>query len=132
MKVPVTPGSPLVGITNKCEIQKGVIIAASLMKAEEGYAVTSILNTNDTKVNVQEPLVELDEVDLPWDRGCSTEFESQDREKEIQTQLRLEHLNTEERKLLVQTCVDYQDMFCLPGDKLSSTDVARQLMLSLE
>ena len=132
VKVPVTPGSPLVGITNMCEIQKGVIIAASLMRAEEGYAITSILNTNDTKVNVQEPLVELDEVDLPWDRGCSTEFESQDREKEIQTQLSLEHLNTEERKLLVQTCVDYQDIFRLPGDKLSSTDVARQLMLSPE
>ena len=73
---------------------------------------------------MQEPLVALDEVDLTWDRGCSTEFESQDREKEIQTQLRLEHLNTEERKLLVQTCVDYQDIFCLPGEKLCGTDEA--------
>ena len=30
VKVPVMPESPLVGMTNKCEIQKGVIIAASL------------------------------------------------------------------------------------------------------
>jgi hypothetical protein len=102
-----------------------VIIAATLTRVEEGYEITSILNTNDTEVNVQEPLVELDEVDLTWDRGSSTEFESQDREKQIQTQLRLVHLNTEERTLLVQTCVDYQDIFYLPGDKLSSTDVAR-------
>ena len=50
---------------------------------------------------MQEPLVELDEVDLTWERRCSNEFESQDREKEIQTQLRLERLNMEERKLLV-------------------------------
>ena len=77
---------------------------------------------------MQEPLVELDEVDLTWERGCSTEFVSQDREKEIQTQLRLEHLNTEERKLLVQTCLDYQDKFYLPGDKLSSTDAARHVI----
>ena len=125
LKVPVTPGSPLVGIKDKCEIQEGVMIAASLTRVEEGYAITSILNTNDTEVNVQELLVELDEVDLTWDRGSSTEFESQDREKQIQTQLRLVHLNTEERTLLVQTCVDYQDIFYLPGDKLSSTDVAR-------
>jgi len=111
VKVSVTPGSPLVGMTNKCEIQKEVIIAASLTKVVDGYAMTSILNTNYTEVTVLEPLVELDEVDLAWERGCSTEFESQDREKEIQTQLRLEHLNTEERKLLVQTCLDYQNVF---------------------
>jgi hypothetical protein len=40
----------------------------------------------------------------------------------------LEHLNTEERKLLVQTCLDYQDIFYLPGDKLSSTDAARHTL----
>ena len=74
---------------------------------------------------MRESLVELDEVDLTWERGCSTEFESQDREKEIQTKLRLEHLNTKEKKLLVQACLDNQDIFYLPGDKLSSTDAAR-------
>ena len=125
VKVPVKTGSPLVGMTNKCEIQRGVIIAAFLTRVVDGYAITSILNTNDTEVNVQEPLVGLDEVNLTWERDSCTEFESQDREKDIRTQLRLEHLNTEERKLLVQTCLDYQDIFYLPGDKLSSTDAAR-------
>jgi len=37
----------------------------------------------------------------------------------------LEHLNKEERKLLAQTCLDYQDIFYLPGDKSSSTDAGR-------
>ena len=123
VKVPVMPGSPLVGMTNKCEIQKGVIIAASLTKVVDGYAITSILNTNDTEVIVQEPLAELDEVELTWERGCSTEFESQDREKEIQTQLRLEHLNTEVRKLLVQTCLDYQDIQGVPGGMCQTSGV---------
>ena len=68
--VPVTPGSPLVGMTNKCEIQERVILAASLTKVVEGYVITSIFNTNDTEVDVQEPLVELDEVDSAWDRSC--------------------------------------------------------------
>jgi len=128
VKVEVMPGSPLVGMTNKCKIQIGVIIAASLTKVVDGYAIASILNTNYTEVTVQEPLVELDEVDLTWERGWSTEFKSQDREKEIQTQLRLEHLSTEEKKLLVQTCLDYQDIFYLPGDKLSSTDAAKHVI----
>ena len=41
VKIPVMPESLLVGMTNKCEIQKGVIIAASLTKVVDGYAITS-------------------------------------------------------------------------------------------
>jgi len=125
VRIPVTPDSPLVGMTSKCEIQEGVILAASLTKVVDGYVMTSILNTNETEVDIQEPLIGLDEVDPVWDKSGSTEFEVQDREGEILTQLRLEHLSAEERKLLVQTCSDYQDIFYLPGDKLSSTGAAR-------
>jgi hypothetical protein len=65
-------------MTNKCEIQEGVILAASLAEIVDGYVMTIILNINDTEVDMQEPLVELDEVYLAWDRICSTDFESQD------------------------------------------------------
>ena len=125
MKVPIKPGSPLVGMTSKREIQEGVILAASLTTVVEGYAMTSILNANDEEVNIQEPLVELDEIDPVWDIGYGTEIASQDRERDIILQLRLEHMNGEERKMLEQTCLDYQDIFYLPGDRLSSTDAAR-------
>ena len=111
-------------MTNKCETQ-GVILLASLTKVVGGYVMTSILNTNDTEVDVQQPLVELDDVDSAWDRSRSTEYEFRDREKDILTQLRVEHLNVEERKLLIQACPDYQDIFYLPGEKLSSTVSAR-------
>jgi len=60
--------------------------------------ITSILNTNDIEINVPETFLEVDEFDITWERDCRTEFDSQDREKEIQTQIRLEHLNTEESK----------------------------------
>ena len=65
--------------------------------------MTSILITSDTEVEVPEPLVELDGVDPAWGRSCSTEFESQDREREILTQLRLEHINMEEKKTIVSS-----------------------------
>jgi hypothetical protein len=127
VRVPVTPRSPLVGMTNKCELQEGVILAVSRTKVVDGYVMKSILNNNDTEVDMHQSLVELDEVDRAWNRRCGTEFESQDREREreILTQLRLEHLNTEERKLLVQAGSDYQDIFYLPGDELSSSGAAR-------
>jgi hypothetical protein len=78
VRVPVKPGSPLIGITNRCELRERVIIAASLTKVTNGYAMTSVLNANDTEVTMQEPLVELDEIGLNWDRCDGTEFESQD------------------------------------------------------
>jgi hypothetical protein len=44
--------------------------------------MTSILLTGDAEVEVPEQLVELDEADPAWGRNCSTEFESEDRERE--------------------------------------------------
>jgi len=67
----------------------------------------------------------LDVVVLTGKIDCCTEFVSRYREKEFRTKLRLENLNTEGRKLLVQTCLDYKDIFYLPGGKLSYTDATR-------
>ena len=39
--------------------------------------------------------------------------------------LRDEDLNEEEKKLLREVCFEYQDVFYLPGDKLSCTNTAR-------
>jgi hypothetical protein len=50
--------------------------------------------------------VELDEDDPAWERSRSTEFESQDRQREILTHLMLEHLSTEEKRLLVRAGSD--------------------------
>ena len=41
---------------------KGAILAASLTKIVDGYVMTSVLNTNEIEMEVQEPLVELDDV----------------------------------------------------------------------
>jgi hypothetical protein len=40
-------------------------------------------------------------------------------------QLRLRHLDKEERKLLNDTCLAYMDVFYLPGDRLSSMNATR-------
>jgi hypothetical protein len=131
VRVPVAPGSPQVGIITKRELQEGVILAASLTKVVDAYAVTSVLNTNEVEMEVQEPVVELAEIEPVWERCESTEFDSQDRERDILTQLRLDHLNAEERKLLIGVCSDFSNIFCVPGDKLSSMG-AGQHSISVE
>lgn len=42
--------------------------------------MTSVLNTNDVELKVQEPAVELDEIESVWEGGCRTKFKYQDRE----------------------------------------------------
>jgi hypothetical protein len=83
VRVPVAPGSPLVGLIDRCEVQEGVIMAASLTKVTNGYAMTSILNTNDVEVSIQEPLEDLEEIEPTWGKSRGAEFKSQDRERKI-------------------------------------------------
>jgi hypothetical protein len=47
-------------VVDKCEVQEGVIIAASLTKVIDGYVMTSIINTGDNEVEIQEPVIDLD------------------------------------------------------------------------
>jgi len=100
-------------------------LAASLTRVMNGYVMTSILNVNDEEVNVQEPIVALDEVDATWDNAYGTKVEFLGRESRILMKLRVDHLNAEEKKSLVQACLDYQTVFYLPGDQVSSTDAVR-------
>jgi hypothetical protein len=81
VRLPVAPGSPQVGISNKRELQEGVILAGSLKKVVGGYAITIVLNTTEVELEVQEPVVELDEIEYVCDGGCNTESEYQKRER---------------------------------------------------
>jgi hypothetical protein len=57
LRVPVKRGSPRVGIIHKQQLQDGVFLAASLTAAVDGYAMTSVQNTNEEETEVQEPVV---------------------------------------------------------------------------
>ena len=131
MRVPVAPGSPQVGITDKRELQEGVTLAATLTKVVDGYALTRVLNTNEVETKVQEPVVELDEFEPEWEKCGGAELQSHNREGDILSQLRLGHLNPEERKSLIEACSNFADIFYLPGDKLNSTGAA-QHSISIE
>jgi hypothetical protein len=93
VRVPVKPGSPSIGITNKCKLQEGVFMAASLTNMSDGYIFTSILNTNEMETMIQEPLVELEEINFVENQNHATWSDPQDREVEISKQLRMDHLN---------------------------------------
>ena len=53
----------------------------------------------------------------------------QSRGERVMAKLRTEHLNSEEKKSLHELCFDYQDVFSLPGDKLSCTNAAKHTLV---
>jgi len=50
---------------------------------------------------------------------------SRNRTERVIELLRTDHLNDEEKKSLLEMCFDYQDVFYLPGDRLSSTKAVK-------
>jgi hypothetical protein len=80
---------------DKQEIQDGIFLAGFLTKVVDGHVMTSILNTNETEAEIQDPIVELDEIDPTWHVNCAVKTKQKDREKNILEQLRPGHLNSE-------------------------------------
>jgi hypothetical protein len=103
-------------------------VVGSLDKIVNGHVMRSILNTNGSEAEMLVTVVELDAAYFIW----NVKSKLKDREQNILEQLRLEHLHSEERKKLVGMYLDYQDIFCLPGDTLSSLDVTQHSMCPTE
>jgi hypothetical protein len=124
------------GVIDKLEIAEGIYLASSLTKIKGNEIVTSILNTRETEAVVEVPTVKWEkytpvdphrEDQTPY-MGAISPIEmkpEQNREGEVLRNLRLHHLNPEEQRVTENTCRDYQDIFYLPGDRLSSTNAIK-------
>jgi hypothetical protein len=136
VQLPVRAGSKMKeGLVEKAELASGVYLAESLVKENNGQVITSILNTRDEDVDISITELELTEQDSSnvnevltvglTQRGKTQGNASLSRGEQVISRLRTDHLNKEEKRTLQEICFDYQDVFYLPGDKLSSTDAAR-------
>jgi hypothetical protein len=127
VKIPVdTEEYQKEGLLEKCELTDGVFVASSLTTVRDGYVLTSILNTNEQEVKIPEPKLTLNRVPEMSTATRVGEIQKvKDRRKEVLSKLRLEHLNEEERNMIENTCSDYQDVFYLPGEELSSTNAVK-------
>ena len=116
------------GLTEKEEVQGGVYLAGAITKVQAGRAITSIVNTTDNEVEIDEPVLKITELEEEtWSGapvGGNTEYDV-NRPGEVLKRLRLGHLNGEERKAIEKACSDYHDIFHLPGEVLSATTVVK-------
>ena len=120
--VPTT--SKGLGLLPKNELLPGLYIASSLNQAVNGVCVTSIINTTEADQTVHLPKVALeglDECESVLTLTLSAVARNGTRLSSLRVQLRLHHLNSEERASIITICEDYNDIFLLPGDKLTRT-----------
>ena len=136
VQVPVDAGPRVQeGIVERAELMPGVYMAESLVAVAKGCVITSIINTTEEDVELFDPVVKLEELgdsDTSEDAIMGVTEQGEDRDDQnlsrgerVIAKLRDEHLNEEEKKLLREVCVEYQDVFYLPRDKLSCTNAAR-------
>jgi len=123
------------GLVQRAEIASGLYLADSLVKVNNGHIITSILNTREQDVELPNPVVkviELRDHDVVEtvligvaEQEKGMDDPGQSREERVIAKLRTDHLNSEEKKSFHELCFDYQDVFFLPGDKLSCTNAAK-------
>jgi hypothetical protein len=111
---------------SKREIAPGIFLAESLTVGCNGYLMTSNVNTlGDVTID---PQVELEEIEDDFDNTVlifsNSLVEDNGRQSKLRDQIRTDHLNSEERVSLVKICEEYNDVFHLPGDRLTSTKAA--------
>lgn len=119
-------------ITEECvvaaqELCKGVFIAGSICKPSEGHISIQILNTRDNEVGLSYFRPEIDK--LADYSICSFEKNSNidgSRVRQMFQLLKLDHLNKEERTSIQNICAKFSDIFYLPGDNLTTTNLPAQ------
>jgi hypothetical protein len=94
------------------------------------------LNTRDEEVVMEIPCIRWEKYtpDGPDGDICTSNVGAvapvekkigQSREEKVIANLRLGHLNSEENRVIENTCRDYQDIFYLKGDRLSCTNAVK-------
>ena len=82
---------------------------------------------NDDEVSLSLPVVDLEECEIESNTIQVDTFVAQgsitreDRLRELRQRIRIDHLNDQERRAIMNTCEYYNDIFKLPGDNLTTT-----------
>jgi len=127
VKVPTNSEELKTGLISKTELLPGVIIAETLTVVRDGGCLTSILNMNDEEVSLLLPVVELEECEGEFNTIQVDTFTAQgvvsreDRLRQLRKRIRTDHLNNQEKRAIMNICEYYNEIFRLPGDKLTTT-----------
>ena len=113
------------GIAPDLKIMEGVYLSRAIVKVNNNNkAFATILNTRTTDQIIEPITVSLESLPTHCFEIKNLEPRSS-RKLILKNNLRLEHLNKEEKDSVVKICEAYSDIFFLPGDNLSMTNAIR-------
>lgn len=113
------------GIVPELELQKGVYLSKAITKVNENNrAYATILNTRIIDLQIKPISVCLER--LPHSSAILVANNSNSpilkRQQVLENNMRLEHLNSEERRSILNICKEYHDIFHLSDDILTVTN----------
>lgn len=108
------------------ELKEDVFLASSIISPGKYTIPVKILNVSDNEISL--PAFEPNIYSLSDYEICQfTKTKSKvNRAEQLKNLLKLEHLNNEERNSIESICNKYSDIFYVPGDTLTTTNVCEQ------
>lgn len=105
------------------EIQSGVFLANAIVTPNKGVIPIKIMNTTEKDLVLPKLSIEIHKLS---DYNICTFGKSEnnaDRVKKLFSFMSFSYMNFEEQKSIENLCAKYADIFYLPGDKLTTTDI---------
>lgn len=112
------------GLIAQREIQEKVFIPNVLVKSSMNTAIVPIMNIDVVEKEIDIPTLELEEIIPIHDvRSINANLQPTDcsRIHTLHDNVRVDHLNEEERESILNVCERYNDIFHLPSDVLTTT-----------
>lgn len=108
------------------ELQENIFLAGLIVQPKNNVIPIQILNTSEQSISM--PIFEPDIHPLKDYKICtfSKTNTNAERARTLLQLLKLDHLHSSERSSIASLCSKYSDIFHLPGDKLTTTDIYEQ------
>lgn len=115
------------------EIVKGVFVSNAIVKSVEKYAAVSVINTNDKSISLKNHVLSVNSVsDYDIHELNNWQNVINNRIAEIESQIDLQDLNSEEESSILTICREYNDVFYVEGDALTTTTATSHSIPTIE
>ena len=136
MYIKVANPSVQEGYEPRLNVQDGVYLGEAIVSNTNGIAYIYAINTQEKDVTVEVPVVPLYPFDTSTDEDSSIaqketlEHTPGNRVSKVLNLLRLDHLNSEERKAVSILVEENVNLFHIPGDPLRATNMLRHTIVT--
>lgn len=108
------------------EVCKAVFTAGMIVKARNGRVPVKVMNVNESKVVLTNFMPEYRRTNEYECINFTAPNQSVARVSELLRKIKTNHLNEEERDMITKLVAKYNDIFHLPDDKLTVTNLMKQ------